>query len=837
MGRWLSSLFAGSRRRRGAAYAALLKRYDAYLQLLRANNDFLDLLSDMEAMGASSGLCGWDRMRNTVTRLNVQVFAMARMLGTLSGGRYDGLLPVLSGLGRAMQEQLDRRPVQGPPGPLVLAVEAGEALGEDAAGGKAAHLTALRGLEGARIPPGLVVTTDAFREFLKHSDMEGTVRALWDTLDPEELAHILDTCRTLRERILASTLPPAVMEALAEAAGPLAARVPADTLFAVRSSASGEDSSFSFAGQYDTVLSVAPADVPSAVIRVFAGFFNPGAVMLRLKRGFGALELGMGALVMAMVDGRVSGVAYSRDPSSQGAETVRVEAVPGLGRKLVEGAVSPESHVLDRRDLQAPLPKTSECPSGSSLLSPSDLARVARLALAAAEVLGTPSDVEWTLDGEGALWLIQARPMALRPTCDGVSEPVSGHRILLEGGITASGGAASGPVASVRGPEDALDLPRGFVAVAAESTPDLALLLPRACALVTERGGVTSHLAAVAREYGVPAVFGLEGALRSLRAGEVVTVDAEARRIYEGRVAPLLEAEGPSTALPPASGPVQDALRVLLPLVVPLNLLNPASAEFAPSGCRSLHDVVRFIHEKALAEMVRLPEFMAAGTEEAGLHLRERLPFDLRLIPLGSGVDARAEGTSISLDQVTSAPARALLAGLADPALRREGPRPVDASGFLSVVSGAMAGDSGLGQPGWALVSDRYLHMSLRMGYHFTTAEAFVGPRRGDNRIRLVFKGGAADEVRRQRRARFVAGVLDGLGFQVRRKGDFVSATFSHGTQERMLRELQRLGRLLACAGQLDMVLAHESQVAWYVDGFLQGDYARILKAEQPAEP
>ena len=118
----------------------------------------------------------------------------------------------------------------------------------------------------------------------------------------------------------------------------------------MRSSASGEDSAFSFAGQYDTILHVPSGEVAAAVVRVFAGFFNPSALMLRLKRGFGALELGMGALVMPMVEGRVSGVAYSTDPSSQDRETVRVEAVQGLGLKLGgRNRHAHASYLVDRR--------------------------------------------------------------------------------------------------------------------------------------------------------------------------------------------------------------------------------------------------------------------------------------------------------------------------------------------------------------------------------------------------------------------------------------------------------------------------------------------------------
>lgn len=832
MGSWLSAMFRRSRRPKVAAYAALLRRYDAYLKLLRANNEFLELLAEMEDMGTSAGLCGWERLRNTVTRLNVQVFGMARMLGDLSGGRYDELFPAIEGLGKAMQALVDRDLGERRTGPPVVILGGPGSDAEWLVGGKAARLSALGRAPGVIVPQGLVLTTSAFFEFLRHNGLEDLVRTLWDTLDPAEPSHLVETSQTLREAVLHGVLPATVEGPLLAGVEKLVGRLPPDASLAVRSSASGEDSTFSFAGQYDSLLRVPPHEVVPAVIQVFAGFFNPGAVMLRLKRGFGALELGMGALVMAMVEGRVSGVAYSRQPSAAGTDSVRVEAVPGLGGKLVDGAATPVSYEVPRAGSPCSLGVAVSDETGPPLLSAEERGFIGVLALTAEGQLETAADVEWTVDRDGLLWLIQARPMALRPTSRLAGAPAPGYSVLLEGGVPASAGAAAGPVAHVRDVRDASAFPDRFVAVAAEATPDLALLLPRACALVTERGGMASHLAAVAREFGVPAVFGLEGARDALTPGEVVTVDAAAGLVYRGVVPPVLEAQSPETVLPLTPGPVRDVVADLLPMVVPLNLLDPHSPRFAPSECRSLHDVVRFIHEKALAEMMNLPEFMDGRTEKAGLMVRDRLPFDLRLLPLGSGIEGTGESAQVTLGQVTSVPARALLSGMADPDLRREGPRPLDASGFLSVVSGSLAGDAGLGEPAWALISDRYLLLSVRLAYHFTTVEAFAGPRSEENRIRFLFKGGAADEVRRQRRARFLAGVLDALGFQVRRKGDLVTALFGRGTQGETAAKLEQVGRLLSCAGQLDMVMASDRQVGWYVEGFLKGDYPRILKAE-----
>jgi pyruvate,water dikinase len=325
MGTWLSTLLTGSARRKGAAYAGLIKRYDAYLQLLRANNDFLELLTEIEAMGSSAGPCGWDRLRSALTRLNVQVFAMAKMLSRLSTGRYDGLFPVIEDLGRVIQGRLDRGRGPDPEGPPLVVL---------GGGGHTGRTSWEESREPGRPPfrtettsRGFVVSTVAFRDFLRHNGLEDTIKMLWDTLDPEEPAHLWETSMTLREAALAGALPPSVLSALRTEVERLRAQLPLGMRFAVRSSASGEDSAFSFAGQYDTILHVPAGEVAAAVVKVFAGFFNPSAVMLRLKRGFGALELGMGALVMPMVEGRVSGVAYSTDPSSKDRETVRVEAV------------------------------------------------------------------------------------------------------------------------------------------------------------------------------------------------------------------------------------------------------------------------------------------------------------------------------------------------------------------------------------------------------------------------------------------------------------------------------------------------------------------------------
>jgi pyruvate,water dikinase len=832
---WLGGLFGSRSRRNRRAFAEVLRRYDAFLQLLRSNAEALELMADLEAAAGRTDPGGLDHLERTVRGLAVQVFAMAQTLDRLTSGRYPSLAPKVEKMGQELEARLlaASPPVPGAI-PRVMTWTELEDTPESWVGGKNANLGRLLAAHPFPFPPGFAVTVRGFRETVAHNGLEETARVLWDTLDPEEPAGLLETSALLKEALRSGKVPETLARELAGAAGRLAEQAGGDLRLAVRSSATGEDASFSFAGLYDSVLNVSPEDLPRAYLEVLAGAFNPRAMLLRLSRGFGALELSMGVQVMVQVLPRCSGVAYSRDPSSEfPQDCVRVEAVEGHGGRLVDGSSNPAVLLLRRSSLEVASAGGAGAPPG---FSPQLAAEVARLALDAESALKSPADVEWAVDAADKLWILQARPLALRPPPSGpVPAPVPGFEIIVQGGACASAGTACGPVVRAGSPNEALSAKAGAVLVAVEASPDLALAVPRAAALVAERGGTTGHLASVAREFGVPALFGVPGALSLLGEEEEVTVDASALRVYRGRVAQLLSVPPPRTltALPPS--PVALTARDLLPLVSPLSLTDPSDPRFSPEGVATFHDAIRFIHEKSLEAMVALPELLEAGGGR-GIRVDAPLPLDLRLVPLGSGVEGRKGGGAVTLGQVTSAPARALLEGLLDERVRRTGPRPVDPSGFLAVVGTAFTTDTTLGAPSWAFVADHYLHLSSRIGYHFTTLEAFAGPREQDNRIRFGFKGGAADEPRRRRRVELMAKVAQGMGFQTRVKGDFMAATYAQAPGAQVLDRLRELGRLLVCTLQLDMVLSSDDLVDFYAEGFLEQDYGRLLDARRPSD-
>ncbi|MBA4394714.1 MAG: hypothetical protein C0407_14280 [Desulfobacca sp.] len=117
------------------------------------------------------------------------------------------------------------------------------------------------------------------------------------------------------------------------------------------------------------------------------------------------------------------------------------------------------------------------------------------------------------------------------------------------------------------------------------------------------------------------------------------------------------------------------------------------------------------------------------------------------------------------------------------------------------------------------------MNYNSRLGYHYTSVEAYFGEDQGNNHIRFMFKGGAADDVRRARRARFIGAVLENMGFEVVVQKDLVDARFLRKDRKSTENNLDLIGRLMGCSRQRDMVMNDESIVSWHIEAFLRGNY------------
>lgn len=295
-------------------------------------------------------------------------------------------------------------------------------------GGKGASLARLAAA-GFPVPPGFVLTAEAYRRFHAAANLDACLAPVRSLAGVPSLAAVREACQPVLERALATPLPGEVVEALREAFGALATDTEAE-LFAARSSATAEDGrSASFAGLYETSLGLRTADdVADAVKRCYVALWQPRAVHYRTIKRLGHEEA-MAIVVMPLVSARASGVAFTRHPL-RGTDEVVIEAAWGLGEAVVSGRVSPDRFVVDRatrsiveraiaaktvmaapREGVVELVETAADVAESPSLDDSQVLAAAELALAIEAAYGFPVDVEFAVDERGTLVALQARPV------------------------------------------------------------------------------------------------------------------------------------------------------------------------------------------------------------------------------------------------------------------------------------------------------------------------------------------------------------------------------------------------------------------------------------------
>jgi pyruvate,water dikinase len=770
-----------------------------------------------------------------------------RDFGALTRGRYGALPAVFLRIDALIRDVIDER--QGPRVPAVLPL--GEITWEAArqVGGKGAALAELRNRLRLNVPDGFALTTAAFALYAGENGLAEPISRLEDPARQGGLV------AEVRAGMLAGRMPAALTAGIERALEAL--RRDGYRAVAVRSSAPDEDGEFSFAGQFETVLNV-PLEagaVAAAYRRVLASLYAPKAAAYLHQLGFDLRAQQMAACCLGMVDAAASGVLYTADPRGD-RDAMIISSSWGLGAAVVEGETDADRFVV-RRGTPTPTvetrlggktfelvgreggrlervptpPDRRQAPS----LTLEQVAELCRGGRAMEEGLHRPLDIEWAIDREGRIVWLQARPLRLETVGEAPPAPAAGAApagpVLLGGrGTVVQKGVGAGRVFLLRAPEEIDAVPRGAVLVSRTDSSQLVRAMPVVSAIITDTGSPTSHMASLCREFRIPTVVDTGDASRVLAHGDPVTLEATdaGATVYAGLREDLL-AGGAAEAGRMERVYEFRTKRYLLRYIVPLRLIDPLRDDFTPEGCRSLHDILRFVHEKSVMALVeRAQEGQALPPRERAVRLELPVPADIVLIDIGGALDPPGLAGKASLAQVVSVPLRALLAGMTHPGAWQTGAVPLQVGDFLTSmlrmpdITAQGAGDL---CPNLAVASREYLNLSLRFGYHFTVLDTFCSEEARFNHVYFRFFGGATDMSKRSRRVQFIAAVLGGHGFTIQTSGDLITARLAGLGRPQLETVLDQVGLLLAFTRQLDARLPDDAALARVTREFLDGSY------------
>jgi pyruvate, water dikinase len=425
-------------------------------------------------------------------------------------------------------------------------------------GGKGANLGEMVHAQ-IPVPPGFIVTADAYFKFLNDAGLTADISRYLKDLNVNDSKRLQEVADVIKNRISSAPMPPDMVKEMKEAYRKLG-----QGLVAVRSSATAEDlPEASFAGQQRTFLNVQGEDeVVKAIQGCWSSLFEPRAIFYREEHNFDHFKVGIAVPVQKMIQSEASGVLFTIEPLSNDTTTILIEAIFGLGEAIVSGDVTPDQYLLNKEDLKIidkkvhkqewQLVKSSQAPSGEldpnikvpipsskqskQKLTDKDIVSLAKIAKTIEDLYQFPQDIEWAKQGT-RLFILQTRPVTtLKPKePTKIFHSIEAQAILT--GVAASPGIAVGPVKIVPLASEIDKVENGDILVAEMTTPDFVPAMKRAAGIVTDRGGRTAHAAIVSRELGIPCVVGTEVATKTLKDGLQITVDGSGGKVYAGKVA------------------------------------------------------------------------------------------------------------------------------------------------------------------------------------------------------------------------------------------------------------------------------------------------------------
>lgn len=428
---------------------------------------------------------------------------------------------------------------------------------------------------GVNIPDGFALTADAYRHFFKSTGLDKKIKEILADLNLKDIRNLQIRGKKVREAILKASLPQDLQEVIIKSYAELGKKYGKNNDVAVRSSATAEDlPGASFAGQQETYLNIHGIEnVLIATKKCIASLFTDRAISYRADKGFSHFDAALSVGIQCMVrsDLAVSGVAFTIDTETGFDKVIVINGIYGLGEFIVQGKVIPDEFIVFKPTLengtQNPIigknigkkniklvyakdgtkeKKVGKGEEQKFCLSNTEVIKLAKWCLQIEKYFSKkhnryqPMDIEWAKDGKtGELFIVQARPETVVSGED--KNVLKEYQLEKKGKVLLSGIAVgskigSGKVRVLRSAKNISSFKKGEVLVTEITDPDWEPIMKIASAIVTDKGGRTSHAAIVSRELGIPCIVGSDNATKKLSNGQEVTVDASGQvgNVYEG---------------------------------------------------------------------------------------------------------------------------------------------------------------------------------------------------------------------------------------------------------------------------------------------------------------
>lgn len=799
------------------------KRYATFVRLLAADRAAHTRLAELETIYYTHRAVDINTVRQIYADFASHVDEMISCLHTLTSQRYGNISAYYRKFDFYSRFALAAPKIDSDQ-PFILPLsEKGKSVNDDRlTGGKGLHLHQLIHRLQLPVPDGFIITTAAWNHFLDHNRLREKIRLLLAEIDIGSLTSLKETSSALLEALDSALIPPLLERELQTAVVKLKGAYP-NSLFAVRSSAVGEDLALSFAGQYSSRLNVAADDIAAGYRAVVSSKYAPEALLYRIMNGLDDEETPMAVIVQVMVKARVSGVVTTSAASVSDVHPAKVHWVRGLGDTLMGGVAS--SSCCDVYEKKGELCITGSSSAEPGCPSPDIFHRLAGWAEQVSGLYGCPQELEWSADNDN-VYLLQARRFQAAGQHEGappVNPDVSRLELLGHGGVTGSPGICCGKASLFPNQDDLANLAPNTILITETTSPALVALLPRLAGVIARRGSCADHFASVAREFSVPLLVGAEEVINRITDGDDLTLWADRQSVYRGTVA---LAENQASVQRLEASPLHHLQKLVIGFTSPLALVDPFAPGFSPESCRSMHDIIRFCHEKAVQAM-----FIESADnllrKPSAVRLETSIPLQLFIIDVAGGTARQRLGrSSATLDEIECLPLHALWRGLSHPGVNWRERSHYDWQSYDSVsLAGGIAGKEDTALSSFCLIAPDYLNVNIRFGYHFTQLDCFCGNIPEENYILLRFAGGGGTLHGKDLRLDFISRVLNQLDFHCERSGDMLDGRLLKYDKAGIVQRLEKLGHLLGAARLLDMVLQREDDLGPMIDDFFKGVY------------